>query len=118
MCKSTRRPALRTWNNGFPTEGRVPVVGLADLAGRHVRVIRGRSSDVPKLSGTISAMSSEKDRTIIREDAAVGLVMSIPSQRGSTIRGLPNPGQTVVVFGALRLLPVCGGSGRARLAGL
>lgn len=56
------------------------MVGLADLAGRHVHVIRGRSSDVPKLSGTISAMISAKDRTMLREDAAVGLVMSIPSQ--------------------------------------
>jgi hypothetical protein len=56
-------------------------------------------------------MSSEKVRTMLREDAAVGLVMSIPSQRGLMIRGLPNPGRTVLVLGAL--LP-----GRARFGGL
>ncbi|KAI9444176.1 hypothetical protein H4582DRAFT_1069001 [Lactarius indigo] len=59
VYKSTCCPALPTWNNEFPTEGRVPVVGLADLAGRHVHVIRGRSYNVPKLTGAISAMGSE-----------------------------------------------------------
>lgn len=82
MCK-IQLAALRIWNSEFPTEGRVPTVGLADLAGRHVHVIRGHSSDVPKLSGDnlCYCLSSGKDRTTLREDAAMGLVMPIPSQR-------------------------------------